>query len=101
MPLEARRAWFNRLSDRGLLPGVNNLGQAQFLSHAEAHALIRAHQAQGSLPRTIIMHVDRPTCPNCQRHLPALMRELGVDEIRIYWTNQANPPKILRAAGTN
>ncbi len=101
LSLEERREWFELLKSKGKLEGIANLGQAPFLSHAEGEVLLKAYKAAKgrgqSLPETIVMHVDRPTCPNCQRYLEDLISELGVKELKIFWINQKLPPKILTA----
>jgi hypothetical protein len=92
-----RRQLFDLLKSKGKLQGLDNLGQAQFLSHAEAEALLKAYWARGQLPEQLSLYVDRPTCPNCQSYLPDLMSEVGVKELRIYWQNAKNPPKIIKS----
>jgi hypothetical protein len=60
--------------------------------------LLKAYEANGSLPETVDLYVDRPTCPNCQKYLGDLMSALGVKKLNIYWRNSANPPKIIYAS---
>lgn len=42
---------------------------------------------RGKLPNEITMYVDRYTCPNCQKYLPLLMKEMGIDKLIIYSKN--------------
>ena len=64
----------------------------QFLTHAEAQALINAHrQAGGRLPERLTLYVDRPTCPQCfgsmseptERGLRVLAELYGVKELTV------------------
>ena len=74
------REWRDRL-------GFNQ-GEGQVVFHAEAHSLIRAFdKSDGNLPSTINLFVDRQTCGNCQRFLPELMHEMGVDTLNITMKN--------------
>lgn len=41
----------------------------------------------GKLPSEITMYVDRYTCPNCQKYLPKIMKEMGIDKLIIYSKN--------------
>jgi hypothetical protein len=95
LPLGARRELFERLAKSFGLK-VENLGQAKFLSHAEAEALIRAYTRFGALPEVVELFVDRPTCPSCNQDLIKLAKLLGVKELRIYYRGQSNPPLIRR-----
>jgi len=94
--LEARRELFSNLKGKGKLEGLDDLGDAQFLSHAEADVLLNAHTARGSLPEKMTLAVDRPTCPNCQKYLGDLASELGVKEITIFWKNQKGGPLVIK-----
>ncbi|HAH9012797.1 TPA: type IV secretion protein Rhs, partial [Escherichia coli] len=63
-------------------------GVSQVAYHAEAHSLMRAFEKfRGKLPNEITMYVDRYTCPNCQKYLPLLMKEMGIDKLIIYSKN--------------
>jgi hypothetical protein len=66
------------------------LGNAQFLSHAEAETLIKAAK-EGKLPKVVEMHVDRATCNSCREYLPALAKELGVEKLNIYYNLKTHP----------
>ena len=70
---------------------------SQFLSHAETEALLNAYKAKGKLPDKVVLVVDRPACPNCQKYLGDLAGELGVKEIEIHWKNQASGPLTIKA----
>ena len=50
LSIEKRRDWFNLLKKKGKLKELNDLSDAQFLSHAEAQALIKA---RGKLPKKV------------------------------------------------
>lgn len=95
LTVEFRRNLFKLLKSKGKVKGLDNLGQAQFLSHAEAEALIRAHEALGKLPEEVTIYVDRPTCPNCQSYLGDLAGEYGVKKLIIYYQNQASAPLVI------
>ncbi|MBV9931284.1 MAG: hypothetical protein JO013_10105 [Alphaproteobacteria bacterium] len=73
---------------------AKNLAQAQFVSHAEAEALIQAYRRFGALPEVVELFVDRQTCPSCSRELIRLARMLGIKELRIYYPGQSNPPLV-------
>ena len=90
LSLEERREWFVRMKEKGLLPQLRSLADAQFLSHAEAETLIKASK-EGKLPKVIEMYVDRVTCNNCRLYLPALAKELGVEKLNIYYHLKDNP----------
>ncbi|WP_077836212.1 deaminase [Clostridium felsineum] len=68
-----------------------HLGHAQSLTHGEAHSLINAFEARGSLPKKITMVVDRKTCNMCRGELPALLKALGVEELTIYSGGLSEP----------
>ncbi len=72
-----------------------HLGHAQSLTHAEAHALMRAFERQGSLPKQLTMYVDRTTCYMCRGELPALLKRLGVERLDVYSGGATNPLTIL------
>ena len=95
LPLGTRRELFEQLAKAFGLK-EQNLGQAKFLSHAEAEALIRAYLHFGALPEVVELFVDRPTCPSCSKDLIRLARMLGVKELRIYYRGQSDPPLIQR-----
>ncbi len=73
-----------------------HLGHVQSLTHAESHALIRAYERLGKLPKRIIMYVDRKTCNMCKGEMPALLKHLGVDELTIF-SGDSLEPLILKA----
>lgn len=61
-----------------------NRGQAQVVSHAEAHSLMRAYQkTNGQMPKTVNMHVDRLSCGTCQTYLPKLTEAMGIERLNI------------------
>ncbi|MCY7993386.1 T7SS effector LXG polymorphic toxin [Bacillus haynesii] len=68
-----------------------HLGHAQSLTHAESHALIRAYERHGSLPKKVTMYVDRKTCNICRGEMPALLKRLGVEELEVYSGGHAKP----------
>ncbi len=72
-----------------------HLGHAQSLTHAEAHALMRAFERQGSLPKQLTMYVDRTTCNMCRGELPVLLKRRGVERLDVYSGGSANPITIL------
>ena len=78
-----------------------HLGYAQSLTHAEAHSLITAFEALGSLPKKITMFVDRKTCNICRGELPALLKTIGVDELVIYCKGLSKPITIFAEKGDN
>ena len=98
LPLGARRELFERLAKSFGLK-VENLGQAKFLSHAEAEALIRAYTRFGALPEVVELFVDRPTCPSCNQDLIKLAKLLGVKELKNLLSRpeqSAADPEVMR-----
>jgi len=95
LTLPSRRALFERLATAFGLKS-EHLGQAKFLSHAEAEALIRAFTHFGALPEVVELFVDRPTCPSCNKDLIRLAKMLGVKELRLYYRGQSDPPLVRR-----
>jgi hypothetical protein len=84
--LELRRQLFQWLKSEPEFTALRDLGRARALSDAEFHALLRAHRAAGGkLPKSLVMHVNRPTCNFCRDLLPAVLRRLEVDELTIYY----------------
>ena len=71
-----------------------HLGQALSLTHAEAHALIRAYESLGKLPEVITMYVDRVTCNICRGELPIILKRLRVKELIIYCGGSTTPVVI-------
>lgn len=92
LPVEARRRLVERLRDKFGLT-AKHLGEAEFVSHAEAEALLRAFDHFGALPEVVEIYVDRETCDPCEADLKRIARMLGVKELRIYQfdTHKANP----------
>ncbi len=92
LPIEARRRLVDRLREEFGL-AAKHLGEAEFVSHAEAEALLRAFEHFGSLPEVVEIYVDRETCDSCQGDLNRIARMLGVKELRIYQldTKKENP----------
>ncbi|NJO03818.1 MAG: hypothetical protein HC880_21045 [Bacteroidia bacterium] len=85
LDIEDRRVWFDLLKGQGKLKDLSNLGQAQFLSHAEAASLINAFNQVKSLPKKMEIYVDRFTCNNCESYLGDLIGAIGVDNVDIYY----------------
>jgi hypothetical protein len=56
---------------------------ARYLTHAEAHALMRAFRQMGYLPPELTVFVDRETCRWCEWGLRELMEELGVRRLTV------------------
>ena len=71
----------------GKLQGATLGGRAQFLTHAEAEALINAQRELGKLPEKLTLYVDRPTCNMCsggpENGLPLLAELYGVKELTV------------------
>jgi hypothetical protein len=64
--LAARREVLQQIQQQlGKMPGATIERSAQFLTHAEAQALINAHRTAGRLPERVTLYVDRPTCNMC------------------------------------
>jgi hypothetical protein len=96
LPKEARRRLFDHLKDKFGLKAAH-LGDAQFISHAEGEALLRAFLEFGSLPEVVEIYVDRETCDFCEKDLSRIARMLGVKELRIYQLDTTKPnPLIMR-----
>jgi len=71
----------------GKLKGASINGSGQFLTHAEAEALINAQRELGTLPKKLTLFVDRPTCNMCgggaDNGLPLLAKLYGIDELTV------------------
>lgn len=69
----------------GKLKGVKyGDNAAKFLTHAEAQSLMTAaEKAGGKLPEKMMLTVDRTTCLDCRKGLPALLELYGVKELEI------------------
>ncbi len=79
---------FPQMKANGLLGKAKAFGQGegQVLTHAEAHALLRAKEL-GRLGRVVRLFVDRETCANCRKYLPDLMKHLGIEKLTIIMKN--------------
>jgi len=96
------RQVFGLMRSKGLWEGAGSIprwygdGAAQVLTHAEAHALMRAWASNGgTLPKEITLYVDRYTCGNCQQYIPRVMKALGIEKLTIIPKNgQTIPPFI-------
>lgn len=66
----------------GKFAGSKNLGQAVFLTHAEAQALLRL-KAKGGCMQSVLLISDRPTCTFCTGGLPVLKETLGIGDLKI------------------
>ena len=96
LPVEARRRLVNRLREQFGL-AAKHPGEAEFVSHAEAEALLRAFEHFGSLPEVVEIYVDRETCDSCNPDLKRIAAMLGVKELRVYQMDTTKPnPLILR-----
>ena len=63
-------------------------GTGQFLTHAEAHSLMRAYdKTGGNLPANMSMYVDRASCSFCRAPdaLPRMAREMGVENLTLHF----------------
>ncbi len=89
-------SWFKRLVDKGLLTESD---KKTFLKHAEAEALINAYNDGIRFSGDVTLYVDRPTCGYaCRIYLEALLPELGIKTLRIYWINaEYNPSLVIKA----
>ncbi|WP_299248053.1 deaminase [uncultured Aquimarina sp.] len=90
-----RQKWFEQIEwvpPKKTQP--KHLGHAQSLTHAEAHSLMNAFEAKGSLPKEVNLYVDRPTCNMCKGELPALMKAMNIETLNIY-SGGSNTPMIL------
>ncbi|MCI9080098.1 MAG: hypothetical protein HFH68_14515 [Lachnospiraceae bacterium] len=90
--IELRRKWLKEIEwvpPKKKIP--KHLGCAQSLTHAEAHSLIRAYERQGTLPEKVTMYVDRKTCNICRGELPALLKRIGVKELKVFSGNSRKP----------
>jgi len=90
------------LEDRRLMATMLDLGsdtKVNFLSHAEAAALIRLrrHLADHgeSMPATVDLFVDRALCASCQADLYRIADLLGLSELRVYFRDRVGKPPII------
>ncbi|NJM15277.1 MAG: hypothetical protein HC896_07775 [Bacteroidales bacterium] len=93
LPKSEVDTWIERL----ILAGkIKNAGEGEFLYHAEAEALINAHNAGVKFPESAVLFVDRPTCAKaCKKHLGALLSQLGIKKLYIYWINATEAPSTI------
>jgi len=94
---ELRQKWFEKVN---WVPPKKNvpkhLGHVQSLTHAESHSLIVAYERLGKLPKNMAMHVDRKTCNMCKGEMPALLKHIGVEELKIF-SGGSTKPMIIKA----
>jgi hypothetical protein len=90
--LPLRRKWFEIVEFK---PPRKHLGRARSLNHAEAHAIMEAHEYLKHLPSELTLYVDRVTCWFCQNELPYLMKAVGIKELTIYNAITKKPLKIV------
>ncbi|OPX45585.1 hypothetical protein CLHUN_09640 [Ruminiclostridium hungatei] len=80
------RDFFKVIKEKGLLGNAKHYGsgEAQVLTHAEAHALMKARkEAGGHLGDSVVLYVDRLTCPNCQKYLPEVRAAMGIKTLKV------------------
>ena len=61
-------------------------GTGQYLTHGEAHSLMRAYEkSRGSMPSTVNMFVDRYSCSFCRdpKALPDLAQRMGIENLNL------------------
>jgi len=85
---ELRKRGFELIKHR--YPKAKSWSQVNFLTHAEAHALLEAWQS-GNLGKNVSMFVDRLTCNMCEGGLPKLLTALGVEKITIFSDGSTTP----------
>jgi deoxycytidylate deaminase len=94
---ELRQKWFKKVN---WVPPKKNvpkhLGHVQSLTHAESHSLIVAYEKLGKLPKNMTMVVDRKTCNMCKGEMPALLKHIGVEELKIL-CGGSTKPMIIKA----
>lgn len=87
-----RQKWFKKVN---WVPPKKNapkhLGHVQSLTHAESHSLIEAYEKLGKLPEKLTMVVDRKTCNMCKGEMPALLKHIGVEELKIFCGGSTKP----------
>jgi MafB19-like deaminase len=90
--LAARQAVLTEIQQTlGKMQGATIARSGQFLTHAEAQALMNAQRQFGRLPERVTLFVDRPTCPQCfgsmeeptERGLRVLAELYGVKELTV------------------
>lgn len=80
------RDFFKVMKEKGLLGNAKHYGggEAQVLTHAEAHALMRAWKKTGGhLGDEVVLYVDRLTCANCQKYLPEVREAMGIKILKV------------------
>jgi|GEM_PF-6463184 hypothetical protein len=85
---ELRKKGFALLKDK--YPNAKFWSQINYLTHAEAHALLEGWQ-KGILGKNITMFVDRPTCNMCLGGLGNLLTVLGVENVSIFSGGSTSP----------
>jgi deoxycytidylate deaminase len=75
MPTNQRNIYSNKTYSRWQ--------DAQALLHAEAHSLIKAFEDNGSLPKKVIIFVDRETCTFCTSQMPSILKAMGIEEVKL------------------
>lgn len=79
--LELRKKGFNLI--KGSYPKAKFWSQVNYLTHAEAHALLQAWES-GLVKEHMTMFVDRPTCNMCIKGIGVLMKALGIKSLDVY-----------------
>ena len=84
-----RQLFFSRMKRHPEFKDLAHVGKSKAINHAEAMSLYRAYRkSNGTLPKKLTMYVDRPTCAgggSCVNLLPAVVRELGIEELTIFY----------------
>jgi uncharacterized membrane protein len=78
---------------RNEFPKAKVWSQVNFITHAEAHSLLKAWKA-GLIRDVMVMYVDRPTCNMCIGGLPKLMKALGIKKLIIFSGESKTPITI-------
>jgi hypothetical protein len=79
--IELRKKGFNLI--KGSYPKAKFWSQVNYLTHAEAHALLQAWES-GLVKEHMTMFVDRPTCNMCIKGIGVLMKALGIKSLDVY-----------------
>ena len=82
---EADHALVKHWEERMEVPkGKKGTFERQAMYHAEAHTLMQIYtKTGGNMPPVLTIYVDRVACSSCQAVLPDLVKDMGIDTLKI------------------
>ncbi|EAQ45715.1 hypothetical protein MED193_08678 [Roseobacter sp. MED193] len=72
--------------------GKKGTFERQAMYHAEAHTLMQIYtKTGGNMPPVLTIYVDRVACSSCQAVLPDLVKNMGIDTLKIVLSDRRQP----------